>query len=80
MFVPLNGHFELAANKYLTGLKESIISFSSNYDVGRADALARGGIVELSTSDYNINNQERDTTKPGYTGTNVLNIQAISII
>ncbi|GAA4211160.1 hypothetical protein GCM10022289_39690 [Pedobacter jeongneungensis] len=69
LFKEINGHYELAANNYLNGLSEAIKTFNTNYNSDRASALAHGGIVELSPSDRLINDQERDTTKPGYTGT-----------
>jgi hypothetical protein len=64
-----NGHFETAANKFLTGMRNAITTFNTSYDVDRAYALARGGVVALDVADKYINDQERDTTKPGYTGT-----------
>lgn len=66
---PVDGHFELAANNYILGLRNSIISLNASYNLDRAYALALGGIVNLSTSDFQINSQERDTSKIGYTGT-----------
>ncbi len=69
LFLPIDGHLQLSANNYLTGLKNSILSLNSSYDPGRAYSLAKGGVVVLTTADSLVNTQERDTTKPGYTGT-----------
>ncbi|MFW0718835.1 hypothetical protein [Pedobacter sp. N23S346] len=69
LFKEVDGHFELAANNYLNGLKDAILAFNPNYDTGRAYSLAQGGIVQLSNGAKAVNDQERDTTKPGYTGT-----------
>lgn len=69
LFREVNGHFELAANNYMNGIRDAILAFNPNYDKGRAYSLAQGGIVQLSAGTKAINDQERDTTKPGYIGT-----------
>jgi hypothetical protein len=69
LFPEVDGHFEMAANKYLNGLRDVIIAFNPNYDTNRAYALALAGVVQLSPANKAINDQERDTRKIGYTGT-----------
>ncbi|WP_443940015.1 hypothetical protein [Pedobacter sp. MW01-1-1] len=69
LFKEIDGHFELAASNYLRGLQDAILSFNPNYDPGRAYDLAQGGVVELSPASKKVNDQERDTSVPGYTGT-----------
>jgi hypothetical protein len=69
LFTEVDGHFEMAASNYLNGLRDVIRTFNPNYDIGRAYILAQAGIVQLSPSNKTINEQERDTTKPGFTGT-----------
>ena len=39
------------------------------FDIARGAALAQGGIIFINVSDASINAQERDTSKPGNTGT-----------
>ena len=69
LFSEVNGHFELGANHYLNGLRDAIRDFNPSFDIARAAALARGGIVLINASDASINTQEKDTSKPVYTGT-----------
>ncbi|WP_421941060.1 hypothetical protein [Pedobacter sp.] len=69
LFTEVSGHFEMAANNYLNGLRNAILTFNPNYDVDRAYSLAKVGVVLSNSSDKVINDQERDTRTLGYTGT-----------
>lgn len=69
LFTEVNGHFEMGANNFLLGMRDGIRAFNLSYDIDRAYALAKGGVVILSLNDKSVNDQERDTTNPGYTGT-----------
>lgn len=40
-----------------------------NFNEDRAWILAKTGIIQNLPEESKINDQERDTTKPGYTGT-----------
>jgi hypothetical protein len=54
---------------YVNGLQNVITSYNSQFDSSRAYALAKAGIITLDPAESNLNNQERDTSKAGYTGT-----------
>jgi hypothetical protein len=69
LFLEVDGHFEMAANNYLNGLRDVIRAFNPNFDITRAYALAQAGVVQLSPANRAINDQERDTRQTGYTGT-----------
>ncbi|WP_162618528.1 hypothetical protein [Pedobacter yulinensis] len=69
LFSEINGHFEMGANNFLNGMRDAIITYNPSFDIGRAWILARGGVVQSTQSDVLVNNQERDATKPGFTGT-----------
>ena len=69
LFPEVDGHFEMAANNYLNGLRDVIRAFNPNFDITRAYSLAQAGVVQLSPANRAINDQERDTRQTGYTGT-----------
>ena len=64
-----DGHLPMAYQNYVKGLKDVIMAFNPNFNQDRAWALAKYGIITLLPNDAKINAEERDTTKPGYTGT-----------
>ncbi|AMP98946.1 hypothetical protein AY601_2042 [Pedobacter cryoconitis] len=61
-------HMPMGYDKYIRGLADVVIAFNPSYDRNRALALAQGGIIMLSNVDSQTNSQEKDTSKPGYTG------------
>jgi len=69
LFREVNGHFEMGANNFLLGMRDAIIELNGSFNLARAYALAKGGVVLLNANDKTINEQERDVTKTGYTGT-----------
>ncbi|MBB6269988.1 hypothetical protein HDF26_000415 [Pedobacter cryoconitis] len=62
------GHWPMGYDMYIRGLKDAILSLNPNFGADRALALAEAGIIQLEPSGSIINDQERDTRKPGYTG------------
>ncbi|WP_293783765.1 hypothetical protein [uncultured Pedobacter sp.] len=64
-----DGHIPMGYQNYLKGLKDVIMKFNPNFDENRAWGLAKYGIIQMSKEDNDLNKQERDTTKPGFTGT-----------
>ncbi|WP_293742025.1 hypothetical protein [uncultured Pedobacter sp.] len=56
------------AQAFLTDLTKAILSFNPAFTETRAKALAKGGIVNLSQSEKDINDAERDTRKNIYHG------------
>jgi len=66
-------HWPMAYGTFLNGLRDIIIEFNPSFDLSRASALAKGGITLLSSTESNINKQEKNTNdpinNPGYTGT-----------
>jgi len=62
-------HTSMGYDKYIRGLADAVLTLNPGYNRDRALALAQGGIIILSASDSQTNYQERDTNKPGYTGT-----------
>lgn len=62
-------HSPMAYQNYINGLAGVIMAFNSSYSSERAMALAKLGIVKVSAAEKAINEQERDTRVPGYTGT-----------
>lgn len=62
-------HSSLAYQNYITGLAGVIMAFNNSYSSERAMALAKLGIVKVNAAEKAINEQERDTRVPGYTGT-----------
>jgi|GEM_PF-6163763 len=56
------------AQAFLTDLTKAILSFNPAFTETRAKALAKGGIVNLSQSEKDINTAERDTRTNNYHG------------
>lgn len=65
-------HTPMAYQKYVDGLKDVIMKFNTSFSEDRARILAKGGIIQFLSGEKTINDQERDTTKPGFTGTKCL--------
>lgn len=66
------GHWPMGYDKYIRGLKNAILSYNPSFGDDRALALAECGIIQLDSSSSSINDQERDTRKPGFKGTKCL--------
>lgn len=64
-----DAHIPMAYQNYVKGLKDIIMAFNPNFNEDRAWILAKTGIIQNLPEESKINDQERDTTKPGYTGT-----------
>lgn len=63
-------HWPMGYDKFIRGIKDAILAFNPNFDVDRALAIAKTGIVILTPAEDKVNNQERDATNnSGATGT-----------
>lgn len=62
-------HWSMAYANFVNGLKNMILSYNPSFNPDRAHALALGGIISLTPAQTAINQQERNTTNFGYTGT-----------
>lgn len=65
-------HWPMGYDKFLRGIKDAILAYNPSFDVDRAIAIAKGGIISLNPAEDKVNKQERDTTNPnnpGATGT-----------
>jgi len=67
--VPNDSHIPMGYQNFVKGLKDVIMKFNTSFNEDRAWALARCGIIQLLPAEKTLNDQERDTTKPGFTGT-----------
>ena len=67
--VQYKDHWSMGYGTYVNGLRDAILAFNSGFDPVRAAALAECGIIVLNSAKSGINNQERDTSEPGYMGT-----------
>ncbi len=68
LIVQDDAHITMGYENFLRGMKDAILAYNPNFNVDRAFALARLGLVQLNHSDLTINNQER-TSSANSTGT-----------
>lgn len=59
----------MSYHNYVKGLKDVIMKFNTSFSEDRVWALAKAGIILSLSEEKAINDQERDTTKSGFTGT-----------
>ena len=64
-----DSHLPMSYQNYVKGLKDVIMKFNTSFSEDRAWALAKAGIILSLSEEKTINDQERDTTKSGFTGT-----------
>ncbi|WP_199118584.1 hypothetical protein [Pedobacter sp. ASV28] len=62
-------HWSMGYTNFVNGLKNIILAYNPSFNADRAHALALGGIVSLTPEQAAINQQEKNTTILGYTGT-----------
>lgn len=62
-------HWSMGYTNYVNGLSSVITAFNPSFNPGRAYAMALAGINILTPGQSTINQQERNTSVSGYTGT-----------
>lgn len=62
-------HWTMGYTNFVNGLRDVILAYNPGFDTTRAYALALGGINNLTPAQQTINQQEKNTSVAGYTGT-----------
>ncbi|WP_131537306.1 SprT family zinc-dependent metalloprotease [Pedobacter nototheniae] len=75
LLVQDEAHISMGYQRFVTGIKNTILAFNPGFDPNRAEIIAKSGIVQALPAESKINSQERnpyDPNNPGATGTKCL--------